>query len=285
MNETLTAEEYFEEGRIPITVFRMPYVDWSREIHQHDFHEIMIIVGGGGVHHFEGRHEIISMGDVFVVPPHVLHGYEVEENCGIQILNVLFDLQRLRMGLWDVKDIPGFHALFSIQSNSHFEPHLKLNAADLAVVSSIVEEMEEEQEGMVPGADFSKLTNLRRLILFLSRRYSHMTRLVSKSATEMEAVTSHMETHLGDDLDFEDLEAMVDTSPATFRRQFRETYGCAPMVYLQELRIKKAMMLLGDPHKNITDISFEVGFNDQSYFTRVFKKKNGMTPKQFREQL
>ena len=94
-----------------------------------------------------------------------------------------------------------------------------------------------------------------------------------------------METHLGDDLDFEDLEAMVDTSPATFRRKFRETYGCAPMVYLQELRIKKAMMLLGDPHKNITDISFEVGFNDRSYFTRVFKKKNGMTPRQFREQL
>jgi two-component system response regulator YesN len=57
------------------------------------------------------------------------------------------------------------------------------------------------------------------------------------------------------------------------------------MVYLQQLRVKKAMLMLADPSKSVCDIAFEVGFNDSGYFTRVFKKEIGETPREFRTRV
>jgi AraC family L-rhamnose operon transcriptional activator RhaR/AraC family L-rhamnose operon regulatory protein RhaS len=69
------------------------------------------------------------------------------------------------------------------------------------------------------------------------------------------------------------------------RRAFQETFACSPMAYLQQLRVKRAMLLLADPLKSISDVAFEVGFNDSGYFSRVFKVETDETPKEFRKRI
>jgi AraC-like DNA-binding protein len=285
MTEKLAAKKFFEPGRIPLCVFRMPYVDWSRQIHSHDFHEMMIVVGGVAVHHLGDHHETISMGDVFVIPPGHHHGYDVPENSGVQVLNVLFDWKRLAMNVRDLEQIPGFHALFSVKLDSHFEPHLKLPARDLAVVNSIVEEIETELEGLVAGGEFLAETKFRELVVFLSRRYSHVATPSGRNVLKLGELISYMEKHLGEDLRFEELAKAIHMSPTSLRRTFQETFNCSPMAYLQQLRVKRAMLLLADPMKSISDVAFDVGFNDSGYFSRVFRQEAGETPKMFREKL
>jgi AraC-like DNA-binding protein len=285
MTEKLAAKNFFELGHIPLCVFRMPYVDWSRKIHSHDFHEMMIVIGGVAIHHMEDCHVTVSMGDVFVIPPGHMHGYDVPENSGVQVLNVLFDLKELKMNTRDLEQIPGFHALFSVKLFSNHEPHLKLPAKDLSFVNSLVEEIEREQEEMAPGCEFYCETKLRELMVFLARRYSHVATPSGKNVLKLGELISYMEKHLGEDLRFEELAKAIHMSPTSLRRTFQETFNCSPMAYLQQLRVKRAMLLLADPMKSISDVAFDVGFNDSGYFSRVFRQEAGETPKTFREKL
>lgn len=285
MVEKLYASEFFEEGRIPLCVFRMPYVEDSRKQHSHDFHEIMVVLGGVAIHHFVDKDQTISMGDVFVIPPDTAHGYEVVEDAGVQVLNVLFNLEELRMTIRDLDQVPGFHALFSVRKSGDFEPHLKLGAKDLALLHSVIEGIEEEQANELPGWEFSCQTKFREMVLFMSRRYSHIINQKANSSHQMDPVLSHLEKHLAEDVRFESLARVAGMTPTTFRRVFRECFGCSPMAYLQQLRVKRAMLLLANPKKSISEIAFEVGFNDSGYFSKVFRAETGKTPKKFKSDL
>ncbi len=52
--------------------------------------------------------------------------------------------------------------------------------------------------------------------------------------------------------------------------------------YIAEFKIKKAKQLLQDPTKNITEIAYELGFNNPGYFTTFFKQKTNQTPSDWR---
>ena len=284
MTEQLKGQEFFEEGHIPIAVFRQ-FADFNRQPHSHDFYEVMIVIGGVAVHHFGEQHQTISMGDLFVIPPGQVHSYNVEENSAVQVLNLLFDLEALEINPRDLKELPGFHALFKVGAGTYDEPHLKLAAKELAFVSSVVDQIEMELEEEAPGHQFFCGMKLRELMVFLSRRYSHVTAPAGKNFLKLGELVSYMEKNLGTDLRFEQLSEVSHMSASSLRRIFGDAFGCSPMSYLQKLRVKKAMLLLADQSRSIGDVAFEVGFNDSGYFYSVFKKEMDETPKTFRENL
>jgi two-component system response regulator YesN len=63
---------------------------------------------------------------------------------------------------------------------------------------------------------------------------------------------------------------------------FKEQMGITIIDYLTSVRIERAKQLLLATDQNCTEICFEVGYNNQSYFTRTFKGLVGMTPRQFK---
>ena len=281
----LKARDYFEKGHIPLCVMRRPYEDAGCVPHSHNFRELMVVIGGMAMHHINGKDEEISMGDVYVVPPGQVHSYDVPRGGGVEVLNVMFDLNRLNLSRQDIDLIPGFHALFLDQFDEDREPQLKLAARDLAVVNSIIEEIEREQEEMAPGYEFLCVAKFRELMVVLSRRYSHISAHAGSTAPKVAGVIAHMERHLDEELDFESLVGVSGMSGSSLRRVFKEAFGCSPMSYLQKLRIQKAMLLLSDPSKTISEVAFEVGFNGSGYFSRVFKEETGESPGDFRTRV
>lgn len=65
---------------------------------------------------------------------------------------------------------------------------------------------------------------------------------------------------------------------------FRQELGLSPWEYLNRYRIVQAKALLADPAHSITTVAFQVGFNDSSYFGRVFHKYVGLTPRLYQKQ-
>jgi two-component system response regulator YesN len=74
-------------------------------------------------------------------------------------------------------------------------------------------------------------------------------------------------------------------SPSRFSHLFTKEMGFPFLKYLTKVRIEKARTLLRDPGKSIAEVTQETGFFDQSYFTKVFKKSEGLTPKAFRKSM
>ena len=68
----------------------------------------------------------------------------------------------------------------------------------------------------------------------------------------------------------------------TLKRQFKAATGIPLIEYLQNLRVEEAKRLLESGAMPVDDISVEVGYEDASFFRRLFKRRTGLTPSQYR---
>ena len=81
-----------------------------------------------------------------------------------------------------------------------------------------------------------------------------------------------------------DIAAAVGFSESHFMRYFKETMGTSFVEYLRDYRLTIASRLLTSSDSSILNIAAETGFENLSYFNRVFKEKYKMTPRQFRKE-
>ena len=80
-----------------------------------------------------------------------------------------------------------------------------------------------------------------------------------------------------------ELAANVGTNECTLKKVFKQMFSMTVFDYLNDLRMNKAARLLSDTELTISDIATELGFSSQSHFCTAFRKRNGLTPKEFRE--
>src|SRR5436305_5398432 len=83
-------------------------------------------------------------------------------------------------------------------------------------------------------------------------------------------------------LDVQALAQVARVSPAHFSRQFRATFGETPHAYLQRRRVERAMELLRETDRSVTEICFDVGFNSLGTFSRTFRSVVGEPPSGYR---
>ena len=91
-------------------------------------------------------------------------------------------------------------------------------------------------------------------------------------------VRDYIEHNLGEAISLEDLARVAGVSRFHFARQFRACTGESPMGYLLRTRVERGKTLLRDSRARIADVSAELGFADQSHFTRTFWRVVGMPP-------
>ena len=73
-------------------------------------------------------------------------------------------------------------------------------------------------------------------------------------------------------------------APRTFARRFKRATGYQPIVYVHTVRIEEAKKLLEFDTANVDDIVHMAGYEDPTYFRRLFKRKTGMTPASYRKK-
>lgn len=73
-------------------------------------------------------------------------------------------------------------------------------------------------------------------------------------------------------------------STSHFIRSFKSIYGLTPNEYRQNYRLNQAMHLLKTTNLSVQDISYQCGFSDQFYFSRLFKNKSGLSPYKYRKE-
>ncbi|MER5650718.1 helix-turn-helix transcriptional regulator [Streptosporangium sp. NPDC002524] len=85
-------------------------------------------------------------------------------------------------------------------------------------------------------------------------------------------------------LDVPALARIAHVSEAHFTRTFRATFGETPHRYLQRRRVERAMALLRDTDRSVTDICFQVGFGSPGTFSRTFRDIVGRSPRTYRRE-
>ncbi|MET0495099.1 MAG: AraC family transcriptional regulator [Actinoplanes sp.] len=85
-------------------------------------------------------------------------------------------------------------------------------------------------------------------------------------------------------LDVPALARIAHVSPAHFSRTFRATFGETPHRYLQRRRVERAMFLLRETGRSVTEICFDVGFGSPATFSRTFHAIVGSSPRAYRKK-
>lgn len=100
---------------------------------------------------------------------------------------------------------------------------------------------------------------------------------------EAEIIKNHIDTHIYEPLKIEELAQLIYKSNAHAIRIFKNAYGITPYEYYNDNRIKKARDLLKITDMTIKEIAFSLGFTDEHYFSKMFKKKTGKSPTESRK--
>jgi AraC-like DNA-binding protein len=100
---------------------------------------------------------------------------------------------------------------------------------------------------------------------------------------ELKAVVEHVFTHLDEPLQVAKLAAMAGVSRRQIERRFRNATGMSPTDFISRARLDEACRRLRDGSESIGKIAIDLGFYDQSAFTRLFRRHLGTTPSDFRQ--
>lgn len=136
--------------------------------------------------------------------------------------------------------------------------------------------------------EISKFGNVEDLADWLSRIMNRFTDHIfrfsdAKHADVIFKSINFIKTNFMRKIVLEDVAGSVYLSPAYFSRVFKQETGHNFSSYLNKVRIEESKKLLTNAKVNISDISGMVGYEDQSYFSKVFKKITGVSPLKYRQ--
>ncbi|RJX36833.1 response regulator [Paenibacillus pinisoli] len=129
------------------------------------------------------------------------------------------------------------------------------------------------------------LTEMQRLLteslIELSKTFISMQSL---SSSPMREIARYIEAHYTQDIRLQDISASFHLNREYISRKFKMEFGETLIDYVNRIRVEKAMILLLNPHLRMAQIAQMIGYHDEKYFSRVFKKLTHTTPNDYRKE-
>ena len=107
----------------------------------------------------------------------------------------------------------------------------------------------------------------------------------SNNNANVEEMAKYIQNNYKKNLTLDEIASYVYLSTSYASRVFKKVKGISIVEYLSQVRIEKAKQLLENPHYQIEEIAENVGYTDAGYFTKVFRKHEGVTPSQYRQSV
>lgn len=116
-------------------------------------------------------------------------------------------------------------------------------------------------------------------------RYLHAVQNneTAKNRQAVQGMKTFIRENYGKNLTLEEVSSSVYLSPSYASRIFKENQSMTIIEYITKVKLEEAKKLLRDPKYQIDDVAEILGYHDASYFSKVFRRKEGMTPTQYRQ--
>lgn len=111
---------------------------------------------------------------------------------------------------------------------------------------------------------------------------SFKSNFIQPQNSRIKKVIKYLQNHYSDDISLTEVASSINMSDSAFSHFFKKRTNHSFSDYLIDIRIGHASRMLLETNDNISEICYKCGFNNLSNFNRLFKKKRGCTPREFR---
>ncbi|MFC5454996.1 helix-turn-helix transcriptional regulator [Prosthecobacter fluviatilis] len=248
--------------------------------HFHDFFQLFLITGGGRLMHDFRDHEVKQVTLFFLSPGqvHTIHPAPQMRGTVVSFTQAFFDDHAPPPSL--LFELPFFFG-------SGVTPWLTVSKAEAAKIISLFAELQTEYDAPQSGVQEVLRATLRIVFIHAARLYAkkHAVRETTRATQLTRRFHLALEQHFREWPALAPYAKELGITVNHLNDVIREETGHAAGELIRLRRLLDAKRLLLHSDLSVSEIGYQTGFQDPSYFTRFFRRHEGQTPMEFREEI
>ena len=235
------------------------YVKWDKNHHQIGYHRLYLLTAGEASMRLYDENIKLKPGNVYFIP-----AYSVKESHIDGVMNKyyihfqsespIFSLYRYFSGKYTLPANKESEYLFKCVVENYAEPsvssHLKVRGAMDMILADFISDIDAERPD---------LARFEEVLVFIENNYKKKIKL-------------------------EELAGIMNISSMYFSNYFKNTFHISPKQYILNKRLAESQRLLLESRMSISEIAYEVGFENENYFSEFFAQKTGISALKFRNR-
>ncbi|HHV97400.1 MAG TPA: helix-turn-helix transcriptional regulator [Clostridiaceae bacterium] len=273
---------------LPVNVMWISKIKYEHQIlkkHTHDFYHMFYIKKGKGIMHIDENDYDICENEVYLCPPGTYHGMTAEEDIPVNVIEAKFTVSdaNLQKLIFDMqKRIKCYTCDFYIKLEELMREAFFKSSLHKEIIDTGFTKLLLELARLAKNEDYSCSATVS------SNFINNSIDTIKDSAgcsVVLKNVLDYINNNYSEDITLKQLAQVGAVSPGYLNKIFKEAFNMSPMKYINHFRLDKAKELMMYSDFNISQISELVGFTSIHYFSRYFKKKENMTPSEYRENV
>ncbi len=279
----------FSNTRNNTRSFQVEKFDRSRHFkveypHRHDFFEVLFLTKGSGTHIIDDNEYTIEPPCVFFLSPGQAHNLIASDD--IDGFIYLFTTEFYQMKGVDTNRLLEFPFFYTIQQNN---PPIQLTEQkDEMFLKSLFNRGVDELDNNLDDYSVDVLHSILELMLVsLSRLYVHEKQMITKAKGHILVKRFYqlVEDNYQKNISVNKYAEMLALTPNHLTQTVKHLTGKTSNEIIKAKVVLEVKRLLYYTNLSVTEISNQLNFTDQSYFTKFFKKETSLSPKQYRSKL
>ena len=253
--------------------------------HWHEEIEVIIVLDGSCDYRINLDSFVINKGDILIIDSQSLHSLTYIPSKNMTWASFVFNINMLKSSNTDGALLKYIAPLLN---HEHQLPIiLKDNIDCYSKIFDVIEDIIYcyYEKDIAYELELKSLLFKFFSLLYkndLIKRHQSKNNLTINTTDKIKLVLNYINDHYSEDISINTLAELCEYSEYHFMRFFKKHIGLTCVQYINNLRLEKSSILLTSTNNAIMDVSLEVGFDNLSYFNKLFKRKYNLTPKEFR---
>ncbi len=263
----MSSTTLLQRPTLTVSDFRCTAVPGERPFAElHRCHSISFVRKGSFGYHSRGRSHDLVAGSFLIGSPGTEFVCTHDHVCGDECLSFFFEPELVetigdRAEAWQIGAAPPL--------------------AELMVLGELAQAAADGESDI--GLDEVGHLLAQRFVEVVSGNAKKPAKVTARDRRRAVEAALWIEAHSHREIELEDIARQAGISPFHFLRSFSSVLGVTPHQYLLRSRLRRAARYLADDDKPVTDVAYDVGFNDLSNFVRTFHRAAGVSPLKFRQ--
>jgi AraC-like DNA-binding protein len=264
------------------------HADWNWQNVSSPFIRIYYVMEGEAMLHLPDQDVRLRPHHMYVIPAYTVHSYECHGFFDHYYLHV-YEGFKNEMNLQEVFELPaeveggeGAASIFKYLCNRLPEaclPNSNPNSYDTSAQTSDYVQRYRDM------ALWEKMALRGAMLMIMSRFIREASPRVWTHDERMKRVLEHIHAHISDSVDVELLAGVACVTKPYFIKLFKREFGFSPVQYINRKKVERAELLLFTSDKTVKEVAYTLGFSDENYFIRLFRKHTDTTPQEYRRRL